>query len=173
VPRYRLARGALIGHRDGVPPSAGVVGLDGVMDVPPSEGDSPIVLPLPTPPVETDGPTGTLGAPGSDSVGESASGDGVTNDGTVSDGGVAPTAFVEGVEVSGVADGLPSGYVVLPDVAGAGVLAPDDVPTGAVVTVDEGAVPGGAPIPLPVTPTGAEPGACVGAVPSCASTTGA
>jgi len=50
-----------------------------------------------------------LGAPGSDSVGEFASGDGVTNDGTVSDGGGTSTVVAEGVLVSGVADGLPSG----------------------------------------------------------------
>jgi hypothetical protein len=92
-------------------------------------------------------------------VGELASGDGVTNDGTVSGCWGTSTVVAEGVLVSGVVEGLPSGYRVLAPTApvagifvlgvpGTGVVAPGDAVT--------------------------EPGVCVdGAAPSCASTTGA
>jgi len=83
----------------------------------------------------------------------------VTNVGTVSEGGGTSTVVAEGVLVSGVVAGLPSGYA-LPtlEVAGAGVLALGVPGTGVVA-------PGDA-----VT----EPGVCVdGAAPSCATTTGA
>src|SRR4029079_18817663 len=65
-----VAPGALAPAAGAAPPGTGadIVGLDGATAVPRGE-DSPGA------PVETGGPTGTLGAPGSDSVGEFASGD--------------------------------------------------------------------------------------------------
>jgi hypothetical protein len=66
--------------------------VDGVTAVPPGESDCPVAL---VPPAGTGGPTGTLGAPGSDDDGDCAMGDGVVNDGTVTDAGGTPTVSAD------------------------------------------------------------------------------
>lgn len=162
-------------------PGAGatVVGFAGVTDVPPGESDWPAAL---VPPCGTAGPVGTLGAPGSDDVGDSAMGDGVVNEGTPRDGAPEVTVSAGELAFAAAAEPVPSvGAEVAGDVpVGAGATALPDVGLGAGF-----ARPGEEPIPLPVTVPAVEPGGGIGAtgvagvtadgdvVPTCASTTGA
>jgi hypothetical protein len=145
---------------------AAVAGPSGVTAVPPGEIDSPVAL---VPPADTGGPAGTLGAPGSDELGDWVSGDGVVNDGTVNDAGGTPTVSADGVPTgaSGDAGALPRGAVVFtPDVpVGAGTLEVVEVPGAAAVDVGGAAdvpavtdVPGAEPMLLPGTLPAAAPG---------------
>jgi len=86
-----VAGGALPGAGVTAPGAgATVVGFAGVTAVPPGDSDWPAAV---VPPCGTDGPVGTLGAPGSDDVGDSAIGEGVVNEGTPRDGAPEVTRF--------------------------------------------------------------------------------
>ena len=142
----------------GVTPPAGlaVVGLVGPTAVPAGETVWPGTV---TPPAGTGGPTGTLGAPGSDDVGDCAIGDGVVKDGTFRDAGGTPTVSADDPTVfSGDAGAVPSADDVaapaVPD--GGGVSEVGDVPGATTVGVGDG-VPG----VVPASP-GAVPGTATG-----------
>jgi hypothetical protein len=165
-------------------PTAGapVAGPSGVTAVPPGEIDSPVAL---VPPVDTGGPAGTFGAPGSDELGDSVRGDGVVKDGTVKDARGMPTVSADGVPTGakGFAGALPSDGAVLALEApvGAGTLAVEDVPGATAVAVGAAVAAAElAPAALPVTlpapaPDGANGCDCMDGVvaPICASATGA
>ena len=175
-----VAGGALPGAGVTAPGAgATVVGFAGVTAVPPGDSDWPAAV---VPPCGTDGPVGTLGAPGSDDVGDSAIGEGVVNEGTPRDGAPEVTLSAGELAFAAAPEPVPSvGAEVAGDVpVGAGATALPDVGFGAGFTV-----PGEEPIPLPVTVPAVEPGGGIGAagvagviadgdvVPSCATTTGA
>ena len=144
------------------PPVVGAT-VDGVTAVPPGESDCPVAL---VPPAGTGGPTGTLGAPGSDDDGDCAMGDGVVNDGTVTDAGGTPTVSADApTGVTGDAGALPSGGGVpaADTPVGAGTLAVVDVPGAGAVTVGAAVVAAAEPsaVPVPVPP-GPGPGGAIG-----------